>query len=157
MGMLDRLAAALLPRVAPGQFFSPVERRVMTAAAETMLDGAGLPLTPERVARNVEEFLLCGRSRRAWRIRVLCLVIEWAPLVFLAARSRFSRLTPAARRALVARRYVGGRGVWSLCGKIRHLVYLGAYGDERANPAVGFVPWPLRARSRQRQGRATGG
>ena len=154
--MVDRLATALLPRVAPGQFFAPQERRVLVAAAQTLLEGSNLELAPERVARNIEEFLLAGRSRRAWRIRVLCLVIELAPMLLLGRR-RFSRLGPAQRRRLVAERFIGGRGVWALCAKIRHLVYLGAYGDERAAPAVGFVPWPERPRYRDRRGKLTHG
>jgi hypothetical protein len=155
--MLERLATALLPRVGPGEFFSPLERRVMTLAAETLLDGSKLDVAPERVAGNVEAFLILGRSRRAWRIRVLLLVIDWAPLFLLAAHARFSRLPAPARRRLVAERFVGGRWIWALCGKIRHLIYLGAYGDDGAAAAVGFVPWPARPRYRDRPGRATGG
>src|SRR5690349_8466069 len=89
---LERLARALLPRVPPGAFFSPLERQVSAAPAEVMLRGSPVPPPPDQVVRTVEQFLLVGRSRRAWRVRVLCVVVELAP-VFLLFTRRFTRLS----------------------------------------------------------------
>jgi hypothetical protein len=115
-----------------------------------MLQGSPASLPPDQVVRNVEQFLLLGRSRRAWRVRVLCLVVELAP-VFLLFTRRFSRLSVERRARLVRERYVGGRYLWALCAKIKHLVYLGAYGDGEAAATVGFVAWPERPRYRDLQ------
>ena len=60
---------------------------------------------------------------------------------------RFSRLTPTARRSVVER-WMGGRGLDRICGKVRNLVILGLYGDARAAKATGYVPVPLRPRFR---------
>jgi len=144
---LDAVARFVLPAVRAGEFFAPSQRRTLAAAAEVMLRGCPVPIGAAEVAANVERFLLRGRSRRAWRIRVLLTLIEWTPLLLL--RGRFSHLSLEERARLVEERYVHGRYVWALCAKVKHLVYLGAYGGALAEQTVGFVPVMLRPRHRR--------
>ena len=141
---LDKIARFVLPAPRAGEFFAPSERRTLAAAAEVLLEGCPVAIGAAEVAASVDRFLLRGASRRAWRIRVLLTLIEFLPLLIL--RGRFSRLALAERARLVRERYVGGRNLWALCAKVRHLVYLGAYGGRPAEQAVGFIPVALRAR-----------
>jgi hypothetical protein len=60
----------------------------------------------------------------------------------------FSGLTLAERRRLIEERYVGGNYVYRLCAKIRYLVLMGAYGDQDAARATGYVPLEERSRFR---------
>ena len=144
MRVLEEIAYRALPRVRPGCALSDWEWRVLVAAAEVIQQGSPVVIAPERVADNVETFLIEGSSRRAWRVRVLLALIETATL---ARTGRpFSRLSLERRSALVATRFERGSTLWWLCAKIRYLVLLGIYGDEAAVSATGYVPVRDRAR-----------
>jgi len=136
----------ILPPVTAGRTLAARESVVLERVAEALLVGAPLELTPRHVAHNVEEFLRLGRSRRAWRVRVLLTVIELTPLS--THRRVFSALTREERTALIRSRWTSGRHVWRICAKVRNLVILGAYGDRRAATTTGYVPVPLRPRFR---------
>lgn len=143
---LKTIALFVLPRVCVGQMLAPGELRTLECVAETLLDGAPTGVTPVQVARNVEEFLLRGRSRRAWRVRILLTVIELAPLA--THRRVFSKMNGEQRVALIRNKWTTGRHVWRICAKVRNLVILGAYGDRRAAASTGYVPVTLRPRFR---------
>jgi hypothetical protein len=140
------IAQRLLPGVEPGRALATAEWLVLTKVAEVLLEGGSSDASPEQVASNVERFLVEGRSRRAWRCRVLLHLIEWSPLP--THGRRFSELLPGERRRLVEERFVEGSHVYRLCAKVRYLVLMGAYGDERSAPATGYVPLAERARFR---------
>lgn len=145
---LEELSYRVLPRVAAGKALASSEWRTLRAAAETLLSGCPVPVTPERAADNVERFLIAGRSRRAFRVRALLTVIEFATVPEYGGR--FSQLSPGVRRRVVEDRFMGGKHVWGLCAKVRLLVMMGAYGDEAAHRAVGAVPVAERASIRRR-------
>jgi len=147
---LEQLARALLPNPKPGRFFTEAERRTLMAVAEVVLADSPVKLSPAEVADNVDTLLREGGSRRAWRVRLLYVVVELAP-VFMLRERPFSRQSPASRRRLIEAHFQHGRGVWAICAKARHLVYLGCYADARANAAVGFVPVAERERYTRRQ------
>jgi hypothetical protein len=134
---LDQLAYRLLPQVQPGRGLADSEWSTLRAAAEILLDEMPFELSAERVADNVERFLCEGRSKRAWRCRVLFTLIEVLPLTTHARP--FSSLTQPERRRLFETRIVSGEGLWGLCGKIRYLVLMGAYGDESVPAAMGVL------------------
>jgi hypothetical protein len=144
---LDRLATFLLPKPEPGRFFSPLERAPLIAAAEVLLDGYPTPATPEDVVKNAETFLIAGRSRRAWRIRVLLVLLEVLPLFLLGFGGRFSKLPPESRVRFIQERLTRGRGLFRVAANIRVLINVGAYCDPRAEDAVGFVPIPTRVKA----------
>lgn len=141
---LERVVRRVLPAVDAGRALSRSERVTLMQAAEVLLEGAAVELAASRVADNIDAFLVAGRSRRAWRVRVLLRVIELTPMA--THRRPFSRLTRAERRALVRERWTTGHHVYRLCAKVRNLVILGAYGDPRAAEATGYVPVPKRPR-----------
>ena len=134
-----------LPRVEAGSYFSPFERAPFVAAAEILLEGCPVPVTPQDAMRNMEVYLNEARSKRAWRIRILLVLVELTPL-FLLGKGRFSRLSLEERRKIMFNQFIHGKHLWAICGKIKQLVYLGVYGDKRAGRAIGFVPWQERAR-----------
>jgi hypothetical protein len=140
---LQSVLMRVLPLPRPGRCFADGEWRTLARAAEVMLPTAR-DVPPEDVADNVERFLVRGRSRRAWRVRVLMHLVEFLPVAEYG--KPFSRMTLAERRHLVETRYVDGRGLWGLAAKIRFLVLLGAYGDARMNTSTGFVPVSTRRR-----------
>jgi hypothetical protein len=140
------LAYRLLPRVEPGRALADAEWRTLVSAAEVLLEGSPCRMPPARVADNVERFLSEGRSRRAWRCRVLLVLVEWS--AWPIHGRPFSELTLAERRRLIEERYVRGSYVYRLCAKIRYLVLMGAYGDQDAARATGYVPVEERNRFR---------
>ena len=142
--MLDELAYRLLPMVDPGRVLAASEWRTLVAASEALLDCSAIGVPPQDVADNVERFLTRGRSKRAYRVRVLLRLAEYATLP--QYRAAFSELPLATRRRVVLSHWVEGRHVWRLCAKVRLLVTMGAYGDRRAHEFVGFVTVALRKR-----------
>ena len=141
---LEDVAYKLLPRVRPGRALSPSEWRTLVHAADVLVGGAPHGITPEEVADNVETFLIVGRSRRAWRVRVLLTLIEVLPVA--TCGRRFSALDRSERRALVEREWIPGKRLGRVCAKVKNLVVLGAYGDPRAAVKTGYVPLGRRAR-----------
>ncbi len=141
---LKDLATLLLPPLAPGRALAARERATLEHVVEVFLQDAPVDITRERAAENIERFLVAGRSRRAWRVRVLLTAIELSPLV--TDRQLFSRLTLGARTAIVRERWSTGRNLNRIYGKVRNLAILGIYGDPDAAKATGYVPLALRPR-----------
>lgn len=134
---LDELAYRVLPQVAPGRAFADIEWRTLCRVAEAILEDLPFPIEAARVADNVERFLCEGRSRRAWRCRVLLTLLEHMPLA--THGRRFSALDRHERRRLFETRIVNGEGLWGLCAKVRYLVLMGAYGDECVPSSLGVL------------------
>jgi hypothetical protein len=133
----------LLPQVAPGRAFASSEWRTLRAAAEVLLEDLPLEITTSEIADNVERFMCNGHSKRAWRCRVLLTLLEHITLS--THWKTFSALSLGERKALFEERVIGARGLWGVCGKIRYLVIMGAYGDERTHAQLGiWVPGPAR-------------
>jgi hypothetical protein len=143
---LKDLAVLLLPRLGPGRALATRERTTLEHVVEVFLEGAPVDITRERAAENIERFLIAGRSRRAWRVRVLLTAIELSSLP--TDRRLFSRLPLAARAAIVRERWASGRNLNRIYGKVRNLAILGIYGDPGAATATGYVPLSLRPRFR---------
>jgi hypothetical protein len=142
--ILEEVAYRVLPRVVAGRSLADSEWRTLVRAAESLLEGSAARVDPERVADNVERFLAVGRSRRAWRVRVLLTLTEYLPLFH--GRRPFSTLSLAERRSWIQERWIGRGGLASLCARVRLLVLMGAYGDAQALDDIGLVPVALRTR-----------
>lgn len=145
---IPELVQRVLPAVRPGHSISEIEWSVLEKAAETFLEGSPLEIEPSKVVENAEVFFNEGASRRLWRIRLLFILVEMLPLAVYGRR--FTQLTATERRKLAEEYLASDKRIWRLAGKIRILVYLGAYGDVEASKATGFVPIPLRARFRRK-------
>ncbi len=145
--LLQELCCRVLPLVSPGRALADSEWRTVVRMAEVVLEGCEVPLSAEEVADNVEQLIITGNSRRAWRIRALCTLVEWLP--FTEHGKPFSQLSVEQRHELLADRFQRGR-LGRLCYKLRFLVVMGAYGDAKAEPVVGYQAVPDRARFRDR-------
>jgi hypothetical protein len=140
---LQSLILRVLPLPPPGRVFAETEWRTLARLAEALVPDT-LEMPPEDIADNIERFLIRGRSRRAWRVRVLMHVVEWSPLT--VGRKPLSQMSLGERRRLVKERYVDGRGLWGICAKGRYLVLMGAYGDGRLHAPTSYVPVSSRRR-----------
>lgn len=143
----EAIAYRLLPRVEPGRALASEEWSTLVRVAEVLLEGSPSSAKPEQVADNVERFLTIGRSRRAWRCRLLFHLVEYSAV--LTHGRPFSALTRSERRRLIEDHYVDGDHVFRLCAKVRYLVLMGAYGDASAARGTGFVPLEQRERFRE--------
>ena len=141
---LEDFAYRVLPRVPAGRALAPSEWQTLVAAADVLVGGGPHGIAPEEVAANVEAFLVAGRSRRAWRVRVLLTCVELLPIATFGRR--FGSLTKAERRRVVEEQWIPGRKLGRLCSKVKNLVVLGAYGDPRAAARTGYVPVARRRR-----------
>ncbi len=141
---VEQLVYRLLPIVAPGRALADSEWRTLVKAAEILLEGSAADIEAEQVADNAETLFCVGRSRRMWRIRLLLTAVELLPLT--THGKRFSELGKAERRELAKEYLASDRFLWRTAGKVRFLVYLGAYGDEAGAKPTGFVPVRFRAR-----------
>lgn len=113
-------------------------------AAETLLLGCPVAVPARRVADNVERFLIEGRSRRAFRVRVLLNLLEYLTVPYYGAP--FSDLSGDQRLRVVKDRLMAGSHLWGVCAKVRLLLLMGAYGDGEAMAALGIAPPAARAR-----------
>jgi hypothetical protein len=135
---LEDVAYRLLPRVDPGRALANVEWRTLVEVAEVLQVGSPVAIQAEQIADNVETFLIVGSSRKTWRVRILLTLING---ITLSTHGRtFHQLTKRERSELVQSKFTTGRHVWGLCAKVRYLVTMGIYGDDRAIPATGYVP-----------------
>lgn len=142
---LDELAYRVLPQVAPGRALADSEWLTLQCAAEILLEALPIDIDATRAADNVERFLCAGRSKRAWRCRVLLTLLELLPLSTHARR--FSAMSAPERRRLFEAQIVGAHGLWGICAKVRYLVLMGAYGDESVPEQLGvWVPGATRPR-----------
>lgn len=143
---LQSLILRLLPLPPAGRLLAETEWRTLARLAEALVPTTG-EIPPEDIADNIETFLIRGRSRRAWRVRALMVLVEWSPLT--VGRRPLSRMSLRERRRLVEERYVDGRGLWAICSKARYLVLVGVYGDGRLHASTSFVPVSRRRRFAQ--------
>jgi hypothetical protein len=140
---LQSLLLRALPLPPPGRLLAENEWRTLARIAEVLVSDVE-EVPAEDIADNVEGFLIRGHSQRAWRVRALLNIVEWTPLSI--GQKPLSRMSLAERRRLVEEYYVDGRGIWSICAKVRYLVLMGAYGDGRLHAPTSFVPVSRRRR-----------
>lgn len=151
---LEDLARFVLPALPAGRVLADAEKRTLTRMAEVLLDDCPVDVPHAALVDNFERFLIKGKSKRAWRCRMLLTLVEYAPIV--AYGKPVLWMTVAERRRYVVEKLMKGGFPWSTCAKVRYLAYAGAYGHRSANRATGFVPFEERSQ-RQAPNRAEEG
>ncbi|HVY49415.1 MAG TPA: hypothetical protein VHB21_26165, partial [Minicystis sp.] len=141
---LEHVARWTLPKVEPGRALAASELRTLRDIAEIVLEGSPVDIPFEEIAENLDRFLVKGRSKRAWRCRLLLTLVEYTPIAMFGRPLRM--LTKAERRRFVVERVIEGKHLYGICAKVRYLAMFGAYGDRRAYAATGFVPAEKRTR-----------
>ncbi len=142
---LEDLARAVLPKVEPGHALAVAERETLLRMAEVLLEDCPNTIPRSEVVDHLDRFLVKGKSKRAWRCRLLLTLVEYAPLVAYGRPVR--RMSLEQRRRFVREKLMAGGFPWSTCAKVRYLAYAGAYGHPAANAATGFVPFADRNRA----------
>src|SRR5262249_16668513 len=77
---LEHLARLVLAKPRAGHALAEPERATLARIAEVLLEGSPVELPMERIVDNFDRFLVLGRSRRAWRCRLLLTLVEYAPI-----------------------------------------------------------------------------
>ena len=142
---LEDLARFALPPLPPGRVLADVEKETLRRMAEVLLEECPVDVPAADAVERFERFLIQGRSRRAWRCRLLLTLVEYAPLVAYGKPVRL--LSLEERRRYVREKLMRGGPLWSTCAKVRYLAYAGAYSQASANAATGFVPFADRRRA----------
>jgi hypothetical protein len=135
---LSKIVQHVLPRPRAARALALSEWQTLVQVAEVLVAGGPHGSSVEQIADNVDAFLVAGRSRRAWRVRVLLTVIRFSTVP--SHRRSFDRLSIAERRAWILARWTPDHRIGRLCSKVKNLVVLGAYGDARAAAKTGYVP-----------------
>ena len=129
----------------PGRALADREWTTLMRVAEPLLIGSPVQVPPARVADNVEQFLITGRSRRAFRVRVLLNLLEWLPVASYG--STFSQLSTLERQQLLEDKLIPGKHLWGVCAKVRLLILMGIYGDSATMASLGLSPRDARKRA----------
>jgi len=117
----------------------PFMARTIERYAEAMIRGGDPPSGGwTQVARAVDGYLATIRLSRRWRIQMLLVGMELAPVLTL--RKPFSALTLAARERFLDERLSTTRGLFGLFGLGRQMIRLGYYGAADRQAEVGFLP-----------------
>jgi hypothetical protein len=135
------------------QYLSPRQFRTLTALAEVVIAGDRELLSPEKVARNVDNYLGGFRARTKWIMKLVLTGMQFYPL--LSFRPPLTYIRNDDRLTFIKRRFyqeVTLRLIppfWrSLAqGMIRmgkQLCYLGYYSDPATFASVGYVPFSQR-------------
>jgi len=135
------------------QYLSPRQFRTLTALAEVVIAGDRELLSPEQVARNVDNYLGGFRARTKWIMKLVLTGMQFYPL--LSFRPPLTYIRNDERLTFIKRRFyqeVTLRLIppfWrSLAqGMIRmgkQLCYLGYYSDPATFASVGYVPFSQR-------------
>lgn len=133
------------------RFLSPGRHRTVMAVAEVALPAG--PLSPEEVARNVDDYLFELDSPARGKVKLALTALSVYPLLRLRPPLGFIR--PTERRRLlerwfvldVAERRLPGplrRPVQSMFVAAQQLVFVGFYSDPRTHHTTGYVPFSRR-------------
>ena len=95
------------------------------------------------VSRNLDRYIAETRSPRIWRLQLMCLIMEVAPVLRL--RLPFSLLSENAREAFLENNLKHGRGLMRIVSMGRQLARLCYYATPGTHQRMGFVPMPQRA------------
>jgi hypothetical protein len=95
------------------------------------------------VSRNLDRYIRNTRSPRIWRLQLLMIIMEVAPLLRL--RLPFSMQSPQAQADFVERYLVNARGLMRIVSMGRQLIRLSYYSAAATHQRMGFVPVHQRA------------
>jgi D-cysteine desulfhydrase len=123
-----------------GRWLTAREAAVLRAAAEAILPPAPLSEPQkERLPGNVDRFLAATPEATRRELHLMFLLIEHGGL-----RSRFTRLSPEGRRAVLTGLARRGGALAQVARGLRDLVLVGYYQEPSSWAALGYGgPWPI--------------
>jgi choline dehydrogenase-like flavoprotein len=136
------------------KYLSHPEYVTVQALAEVLVPWDKAEVRPEKVARNVDDYLASLNARLKWQIRAALFALSMYPLLFF--RPGWPIMSVGMRRRFIEKRFLpkareGRRRRWpwsnAIDGMIRaaqQMVYVGYYGDPRGGESTGYVPFTKR-------------
>jgi hypothetical protein len=95
-----------------------------------------------KLARNLDDYIADTRSPRIWRLQLLLLIMQLAPMLRL--RLPFTLLSEAARRDFIQRNLRHASGLMRIVSLGRQLLRLAYYAAPATHQRMGFVPFARR-------------
>ncbi|MFQ5641481.1 MAG: GMC family oxidoreductase N-terminal domain-containing protein [bacterium] len=134
--LVDR---ALRPKV----FWGPWLHRVFEQFCEVILKGDVEILTPREITDAAEDLLAKTPSTRLAGLKAALAFIEQGSSLF-RFRAPMSRMGRIERERYLASVFQRGRGLFRDLIKIKQLVFLTYYTDERTQKEIGYIKFPER-------------
>jgi len=116
----------------------PFMARTVENYARVMIRGEAPDGDWRNVSRNLDHYIGETRSPRIWRLQLMCLIMEIAPILRL--RLPFSLMTETARLEFVERFLIRPRGLMRIVSLGRQLMRLCYYATPATHARMGFVP-----------------
>lgn len=121
----------------PSPFFGPWLNEVCEKFAEVLLSGGLEVMTPREVTDKADATLASVGSPRLVAIKVSLALIELCG--FLRFRTAMSRMGRLERADYLTEVFERGRGAFRSLIKVKQLIFLFYYSDEKAYLQVGFI------------------
>ncbi len=137
------------------RYLWPHQHNTAMAMAEVLVIGPDEVLTPEQVAKGIDDYLYSFTAHEKWKSKLVLSVLTVYPLFRL--RPLFAYMAPDRRLAFIERCFIADVVERRLPGKLRRLVQtllsstqqlaiIGYYADPRSAPSTGYVPFSKRKR-----------
>lgn len=137
------------------RYLWPHQHNTAMAMAEVLVIGPEEVLTPEQVAKGIDDYLYSFSAHEKWKSKLVLSVLTVYPLFRL--RPPFAFMSPETRLAFIERCFIADVVERRLPGKLRRLVQtllsstqqlaiIGYYADPRSAPSTGYVPFSKRKR-----------
>ena len=94
------------------------------------------------VSRNLDAYIADTRSPRIWRLKLMMIILEIAPLLRL--RPTFTMMSDESRLAFIENNLRHGRGLMRIVSLGRQLMRLCYYATQATHQRMGFVPMAKR-------------
>jgi choline dehydrogenase-like flavoprotein len=137
------------------RYLWPHQHNTAMAMAEVLVIGPDEVLTPEEVAKGIDDYLYSFTAHEKWKSKLALSVLTVYPLFRL--RPPFPMMAPERRLAFIERSFItdvverrlpGGlrKLLQTLLSAAQQLAIIGYYADPRSAPSTGYVPFSQRKR-----------
>jgi len=137
------------------RYLWPHQHNTAMAMAEVLVIGPDEVLTPEQVAKGIDDYLYSFTAHEKWKTKLALSVLTAYPLFRL--RPPFPLMAPERRLAFIERCFITDVVERRLPGRLRKLLQtllsaaqqlaiIGYYADPRSAPSTGYVPFSQRKR-----------
>jgi choline dehydrogenase-like flavoprotein len=137
------------------RYLWPHQHNTAMAMAEVLVIGPDEVLTPEEVAKGIDDYLYSFTAHEKWKSKLALSVLTVYPVFRL--RPPFPMMAPERRLAFIERSFItdvverrlpGGlrKLLQTLLSAAQQLAIIGYYADPRSAPSTGYVPFSQRKR-----------
>jgi choline dehydrogenase-like flavoprotein len=137
------------------RYLWPHQHNTAMAMAEVLVIGPDEVLTPEQVAKGIDDYLYSFSAHEKWKSKLALSVLTVYPLFRL--RPPFPLMSPERRLAFIERCFIADvverrlpnglrKMLQTLLSAAQQLAIIGYYADPRSAPSTGYVPFTKRKR-----------